>query len=104
VSDGGLLIAVAEMALAGSIGTVLNDYDGPLPLHAMLFGEDQGRYIVATANSADIMARAKTAGIPIRVIGETGGDAITIEGEQPVPLQRLRDLHEDWLPHYMSSQ
>jgi len=104
ISDGGLLIAVAEMALAGGIGAALNDYDGPLPLQGVAFGEDQGRYIVAAQNSDAILARAEEAGIPVRVIGETGGDAITVPGEQPVPLQRLRDLHEDWLPHYMSSQ
>ncbi len=104
VSDGGLLIAVSEMALAGGTGLTLTDYKGPLPLHAMLFGEDQGRYVIAAAKGDDIISRAKTAGISVREIGETGGNMIRIAGEEPVPLQRLRDLHEDWLPHYMSSQ
>jgi phosphoribosylformylglycinamidine synthase len=102
VSDGGLLVAVAEMALAGSIGVALADYEGPLPLHAMLFGEDQGRYIVATSQASEIVTRAEQAGIPCRPIGETGGDAITIPGEAPVTLGRLLDLHEGWLPHYMT--
>ena len=104
VSDGGLLVAVTEMALAGSIGAALTDYDGPLPLHAMLFGEDQGRYIVAAREADEIRARAQRAGIPVRLIAETGGDAIAIAGEQGVPLPRLSALHEDWLPHYMSSR
>ncbi len=104
VSDGGLLVAVAEMALAGSIGFALADYEGPLPLHAMLFGEDQGRYVVATSQASEIVARAEQAGITCRLIGETGGDAITIAGEAPVPLGRLLDLHEGWLPHYMTSR
>ncbi|MHA1165152.1 MAG: phosphoribosylformylglycinamidine synthase subunit PurL [Alphaproteobacteria bacterium] len=104
ISDGGLLIAVAEMALAGGVGAVLTKYDGPLPLHAVAFGEDQGRYIVASSQSGKIIARAEAAGIPVRIIGETGGDAITIAGEQLVSLQRVRDLHEGWLPHYMTSR
>ena len=91
-------------ALAGGIGATLSDYDGPLPQHGVAFGEDQGRYIVVTPDSDAILARAKEAGIPIRIIGKSGGDAITIAGEQPVSLERLRALHEDWLPHYMSSR
>ena len=45
VSDGGLLVAVAEMALAGGIGVQLFPYEGKLPAHAAWFGEDQGRYV-----------------------------------------------------------
>ena len=45
VSDGGLLIGVAEMALAGGIGVQLYPYEGRLPQHAAWFGEDQGRYV-----------------------------------------------------------
>jgi phosphoribosylformylglycinamidine synthase len=104
VSDGGLLIAVTEMALAGGVGVTLANYEGPLPIHAMLFGEDQGRYVISSAKCDDIIARAKAAGISVRVIGGTGGDTITINGQEAVPLQQLRDLHEGWLPHYMSSQ
>jgi phosphoribosylformylglycinamidine synthase II len=102
ISDGGLLTSVTEMALAGDIGASLSDYDGPLPHHAILFGEDQGRYIIAASDCDKIIARAEAAGIPVRNIGKTGGDAIAIGEEQPLSLQRLRGLHEGWLPHYMS--
>ncbi len=104
VSDGGLLVAVTEMALAGGIGVVMTEYNAPLPLHAVAFGEDQGRYIVASTQSDTIIARAEAAGIPVRIIGETGGEEISIAGEKPVPLQRAKDLHEGWLPHYMTSR
>jgi phosphoribosylformylglycinamidine synthase II len=102
ISDGGLLTSVTEMALAGDIGASLSDYDGPLPHHAILFGEDQGRYIIAASDCDKIIARSEAAGIPVRNIGKTGGDAIAIGEEQPLSLQRLRGLHEGWLPHYMS--
>ena len=49
VSDGGLVVAVAEMALAGNIGVALYPYEGKLPGYATWFGEDQGRYVVAVA-------------------------------------------------------
>ena len=47
VSDGGLLVAVAEMALAGGRGVELFPYEGKLPAHAIWFGEDQGRYVLS---------------------------------------------------------
>ena len=40
-----LLVAIAEMALAGDIGVELFAYEGRFPAHAIWFGEDQGRYV-----------------------------------------------------------
>src|SRR5437660_9832312 len=44
VSDGGLLVALAEMAIASGIGAELSA--APLAAHAFWFGEDQARYVV----------------------------------------------------------
>ncbi len=103
-ADGGLLVAVAEMALAGGIGVELHAYEGKLPAHAMWFGEDQGRYLLEVKPSAadDILARARAAGLQARIIGRTGGDALTIIGEPPLPLTKLRAAHEAWLPTFMT--
>jgi phosphoribosylformylglycinamidine synthase len=102
-SDGGLLVAVAEMALAGGLGVELHAYEGRLPAHAIWFGEDQGRYVLEVAPNAadDILARAKAAGLTARVIGKVSGDAIAIKGEPALKLSDLRDAHEAWLPGYM---
>ena len=45
LSDGGLLVALAEMAMASGIGAELEAPSGQLP-HAFWFGEDQGRYVI----------------------------------------------------------
>ena len=61
ISDGGLLVAIAEMALAGGIGVQLFPYEGKLPAHAAWFGEDQGRYVHGSRSRArrgDRRARA----------------------------------------------
>ena len=102
-SDGGLLIAVAEMALAGRIGIELFEYEGKLPEHAMWFGEDQGRYVVALSPSAaeQVMERAKLLSIAARIIGRTGGDSIIKPGEEPLELAKLRAAHECWFPKFM---
>jgi phosphoribosylformylglycinamidine synthase len=103
VADGGLFVALAEMAMAGDVGAAVNLPDG-LPAHAWLFGEDQARYVV-TCRAADkdaILSAAKEAGVPAGVIGRTGGSDLTAGGGTPISLSRLRKAHEEWLPTYMS--
>ena len=102
LSDGGLLVALTEMALAGNLGCRINQ-PGQSP-HATLFGEDQGRYVI-TVKAGDSMAvkeAAAAANIPYRVIGRTGGDSIAM-GDDDVEVSALRKLHEAWFPAYMSS-
>jgi len=104
VSDGGLLVAVAEMAMGSGIGATLSiDFGGPL--HAALFGEDQGRYIVTVPESglADLLAAAEAAGVSARTIGVTGGLAIAVNGEAGPAVADLRNAHEGWLPSYMAA-
>lgn len=98
VSDGGLLVAVAEMALAGSIGCKLDVAEDS---SGFWFGEDQSRYVVTTRDPDAVLAKAKEAGIPHVILGRTGGDKIALSGET-VELAWLSDLHESWLPEYMA--
>jgi phosphoribosylformylglycinamidine synthase len=102
VSDGGLLVAVAEMAMASGIGAELAA--APMAAHAFWFGEDQGRYVVTVDGGAAgrVMQRARAAGVPARELGTTGGDGLAIAGEQAVPVAKLREAFERWLPAYMS--
>ena len=102
VSDGGLLIALAEMAIASGIGAELEP--APLAAHAFWFGEDQGRYVIAAeaGKAAKIAANAAAAGVPLRELGATGGDALTIAGERPILVAKLRESFERWLPAYMA--
>jgi phosphoribosylformylglycinamidine synthase len=103
ISDGGLLVAVAEMALAGNRGVELDPAPGKLPAHAVWFGEDQGRYVAAASpeEAARILQEAKEAGIPARRVGMAAGDALKLPGEAPLSLQVLRAAHDRWLPRFM---
>lgn len=102
VSDGGVLVAVAEMAMAGGVGARLAVPPGAPPPLAWLFGEDQARYVVATAEPARLLAAADAAGVPAAEVGATGGDVLTVDGHGSIPLAELRGAHEGWLPSYMS--
>ena len=105
VSDGGLLIAVAEMALAGGLGVQLYPYEGRLPAHGAWFGEDQGRYVLAADPelAEEIIERSRLLALPARVIGRVGGTGISLKEEAVLALADLRATHEDWLPRYMGA-
>ena len=70
VSDGGLLVAVAEMALAGDVGVALPPSPTAMRRHAFWFGEDQARYVLAVADAGGASCRgARRAGVPARLVG-----------------------------------
>jgi phosphoribosylformylglycinamidine synthase len=102
VSDGGLLVALAEMAMASGIGAVL---EPPIagPRHGFWFGEDQGRYIVTAKNADSLMQRAQDAGAPLHRLGATGGKVLAVAGERPLPVHQLKARFEAWLPAYMAA-
>jgi phosphoribosylformylglycinamidine synthase len=100
LSDGGLVAALAEMALASGVGAqLLVDVD--LPAHAWLFGEDQARYLIATPAADALLAAAEAADVPARIVGETGGEVLARPGLFSLDLERLRAAHEGWLPGFM---
>ncbi|MCJ2041306.1 phosphoribosylformylglycinamidine synthase subunit PurL [Methylobacterium sp. J-059] len=105
LSDGGLAVALAEMAMAGSFGATLPEAPEGMPAHAYLFGEDQARYLVAVLAEAatDILYAASAQGIDASVVGVVEGDGLTLPGGQTISVAELRDAHEGWLPAYMAS-
>jgi phosphoribosylformylglycinamidine synthase len=100
LSDGGLVAAAAEMALASGVGAQLTA-PKDLPAAAFLFGEDQARYLVATAAGEALLAAAEAAGVPARIVGEAGGEALAVPGLFSLSLAGLAEAHEGWLPRYM---
>jgi phosphoribosylformylglycinamidine synthase subunit PurL len=100
LSDGGLLVALAEMAMASRIGATLASAPADTPSHAHWFGEDQARYLITVpaAQAEAVLVKARDASIMAAQIGVTGGEALAIEGEQPLALTRLRQSFEGWLP------
>ena len=102
LSDGGLLVALAEMAMAGGIGATVA-LPETLPAHALLFGEDQARYALTAAQPDDLLAAARQAGVAAQILGKTGGDALTIRDIGAISVAELRRINEAWLPAYMAA-
>lgn len=87
ISDGGLLVTIAEMALAGGIGADLS----VALTTASAFGEDQGRYVVTAAAGVEIPGAVR--------IGTVGGDKVA-----GVSLAELRSAHEGFFPALMDAE
>jgi len=101
LSDGGLAIAAAEMALASGVGIELSP-TSQTHSHAFLFGEDQGRYLIATPDPDPIVAAGRDAGLNIALAGQAGGMDLTCHELFRISLERLRAAHEGWMPGYMA--
>jgi phosphoribosylformylglycinamidine synthase subunit PurL len=106
VSDGGLLVALAEMAMAGGHGAVLDASPVGRPAHGWWFGEDQARYVVETGDPERALTLAREAGVPARRIGTVRGHAsaaeLTLSGGGAISVAELKAAHEAWLPGYMA--
>ncbi len=94
VSDGGLLVAIAEMTYRNGIGANLT-VNGDV---SFWFGEDQARYVVTAKNGAAIVEAAKNKGIPASIIGKTQPDKM---GDGTL-VSELKITNESWLPNYMA--
>jgi phosphoribosylformylglycinamidine synthase len=101
VSDGGLFVAVAEMALAGGVGVHLARLAPGIDPHAFWFGEDQARYVVAVADAAEFMWEADEADIPVLRLGAAMGERITLADGSFVTLAELRAAHEGFFTAWM---
>jgi phosphoribosylformylglycinamidine synthase len=105
VSDGGLAIALAEMALAGGRGAKVHPHHS-FTTASWWFGEDQGRYVV-TVKDRDAFERQLSwgdesfdeAGCGIRHIGLVGGEELL-----GATLADLRAGHESFFPRLMGSE
>ena len=94
ISDGGLAVAVIEMALPTGFGASLTKLD-----HIQMFAEDQSRYVVTCppANAAKIVASGNA--IQIGIV--TREAQLSIDSGFSISMAELKDAHEGWFPHYM---
>ncbi len=107
VSDGGVAVALAEMALASGIGAMI-DRKQPFACAESFFAEDQGVYIVTVEDSAmvEFLHAAHAAGVEAEPLGRTGGRRLIFERpdrDDVVTLDALRTAHEGFFPTLMGA-
>jgi phosphoribosylformylglycinamidine synthase len=96
-ADGGLLVTVAEMCMASGVGASLEAFGD----HAMWFGEDQGRYVLAVSDAEPVLAAARAAGVAAVVLGQSGGGDLVVDGAGAISVAGLAAAHEATLPALM---
>jgi len=108
VSDGGILIAIAEMALASVkdaifLGVEITNPTN-IPDHAFFFGEEQSRYILTSPDANSILEIAKRHNVTAKILGKTTRrQELTIDKIGNISLQRCFEINERWLPEYMKT-
>ncbi|MBL8599288.1 MAG: phosphoribosylformylglycinamidine synthase subunit PurL [Devosia sp.] len=106
LSDGGLAVGLAEMAMASGIGATVNQLEGGDPI-PQFFGEDQGRYLVTIRRSFLDQFYDEIypyAGLFAPWIGTTGGTSLTLGTARAIPVADLKAAHEGWFPTYMAGE
>jgi phosphoribosylformylglycinamidine synthase len=78
VSEGGLGVCLAEMAVRSGVGCSVFGVPG----HGGLFSEAPSRVVVCVepAQADEVVRRAGEAGVPVTELGEAGGDRIVVQG------------------------
>lgn len=96
IGEGGLAVALAEMAIRSGIGAKIKNHDN----HISMFNESGGRVLVAIENRDldDFVKTATTRGVTAKVIGETGGSSIQFGPMVDVSLESLTAASENQLP------
>jgi phosphoribosylformylglycinamidine synthase len=99
-SDGGLAIALAEMAIAGECG-----FDVTIGAAAECFSESASRVIVAVdaALTDDVVARAAAAGVPASDIGVARGDHLVAQGAFDVSLADATAAWREAIPNALAA-
>ena len=104
VSDGGVLVALAEMALAGGLGCEITT--NAICKTEGWFGEDQGLYILSTPNLQDsiILNKAGDEDVPLQFLGQVGGVRLAVAKESiDIPLTALREASDSFFRDWMEA-
>jgi len=110
LSDGGLAVAAAEMALAGDLGVTINSEPLLGTLAEQFFSETQGCYLVEVSGSWE-KAHEKLSQLDVSYVHvgfvdtDVGGKNFEIgDGSEQVSLADLRAAHEGFFPALMQGE
>jgi len=97
LAEGGLAVALAESCLAstGGLGASIDAPSAECPA-AWLFSEAPSRAVVACEgpNTGELCNLAEDFGIPLALLGQVGGDRLTITGLLDMEVSTIRRTYE----------
>nr|MBA2467988.1 phosphoribosylformylglycinamidine synthase subunit PurL [Chloroflexia bacterium] len=94
VADGGLAVALAEMALASGIGAAVTLGTDDRRNDVRWFGESASRALVAApvAQRSSIENVASSSGVSLLRIGSAGGETLSLGRSRAIPLEDMRSV------------
>lgn len=102
VSNGGIAVAISEMAMKGNLGCKisLSGINDELDKNDLLYSESHGRYILTVKEDSleDILAEID---LPVYVIGEVGGNSLIIDDEE-FTISQLEEAYYGVIEKYMA--
>lgn len=103
LSDGGLLIAAADIAMASGTGLAIT-LPHSLSAEAALLSEDQARYllIVNPTHADSVFEALEAQAVPCAAIGSAGGCELAIQDVLAIDIAELKQAHEAWMPAFMA--
>ncbi len=101
ISDGGILIALTEMAIKNNIGFEIET--DIINSHRFLFGEDQGRYIISVKekNLIKVKKILEESNVIYNIAGVTIDKIIKVN-EEKIPIDEIKEIYENWFTKYLS--
>ena len=103
ISDGGLSITLAEMAIYGGIGANVNLSGLSGPKHEALFSEAQSGVVITVIqeNMDTIVFHFESAGVPVTNLGIVSGNTLSLEGIAELDLEEMKATYESVIPNAM---
>ncbi|MBC6444165.1 MAG: phosphoribosylformylglycinamidine synthase subunit PurL [Alphaproteobacteria bacterium GM202ARS2] len=109
LTNGGLALALAKMALASGVGFRLNkdlcppdSTHAPHAPHAFLFGEQAAAYLLISSNASTLRKQATQQALPLIPIGTVGGNRLTAPDLFDLELAPLKKAYTSWMEDYIN--
>ncbi|MFB3737805.1 MAG: phosphoribosylformylglycinamidine synthase subunit PurL [Candidatus Velamenicoccus archaeovorus] len=98
-SDGGLVVALVESAVAGDTGFAVT-VPGDVPWYVSLFAESASRAVVSVPaeRAEELEDLAERQRVPCSRLGETGGPRLVVDGLFDLAVDEVREIHEAAIP------
>jgi phosphoribosylformylglycinamidine synthase len=102
ISDGGILLGLAEMVLENKIGMEITHSNQELSNNEWFFSEDQSRYIIISKKNESLTELAKKSKVLLKQIGKVKGKSLKIKNSFDISIKELINNNNKWFNNYMS--
>ncbi|MFV1883557.1 MAG: phosphoribosylformylglycinamidine synthase subunit PurL [Balneola sp.] len=103
ISDGGLVITLAEMAIYGGLGATIDINSLSGNMHEVLFSEAQSGVVITVSPKAakNVLTHFKDAGVPVVNLGQVSGTSLSIKGIGELEVSEMKEIYESVIPNAM---